>query len=453
MASEIIDISMIPLPQEVSSFSQRGINDTSLLGDINLVDGDVVMRDAPPEILSVTYDTELNKDTNEYRIAGSTIDLFKRLTARKVYDACDVPMTKIFGDLKIHSKESASDTIILLGKIKYNLPRPIFDNNIVVKLSFESKRKDNSLEVELEAYKLVNQILSNKYSPNLLGMIAAYKCDNFFNQVLRGKSIQKSKEFYTKLLEQMVYIEGPQINYNLNRANILILERANGASLKHAFENYNLLESDIKAIYFQLLYTLSVMSTVGLQHNDLHINNIFIDTTSTNTPKQVAYIVGDNIYIINTRYVVKIYDFDQASIFNTNTIPPTNKIINTKLDIYKEFCQTAGICNTYNPKFDIFLLLSQTYIYFKNNIYQQQIVSFIERHIRKVLLTAQWGFPGRLCNLTAPTKCDGPFTPSDKLMSPVNRMLDSSYFTEFRHLLSDYYLDEVRDKMEVYQHP
>ena len=35
---------------------------------------------------------------------------------------------------------------------------------------------------------------------------------------------------------------------------------------------------NIKIILFQILYTISCFNDISLRHNDLHFNNIFVDT-------------------------------------------------------------------------------------------------------------------------------------------------------------------------------
>lgn len=73
-------------------------------------------------------------------------------------------------------------------------------------------------------------------------------------------------------------------------------------------------ECIIESIFLQILFAMSVMNRVaGVQHNDLHIGNIFYKT-APNSPKLFKYILDNrNIYIPNEGYIAKIGDFGFAA--------------------------------------------------------------------------------------------------------------------------------------------
>ena len=78
-------------------------------------------------------------------------------------------------------------------------------------------------------------------------------------------------------------------------------------------------------ILFQIMYTLKCFDLIGIKHNDLHFDNIFLELKlneknsiyqllKENKKQTTNYSINDKTYEIpNIDYTVKIYDFDLAS--------------------------------------------------------------------------------------------------------------------------------------------
>lgn len=346
---------------------------------------------------------------------------------------------------KVIPKTSSSNSSIVFGKLKYVKKYQLQDYNddILIKFSFVSNKLqfDNSLQVEIKIYEKVTELVKNRACPHFITYLGAFQCTNFFNKfadmypLLPGwtsygdvwvntqnetsyiKPI-KAPEFYDDLLSQMNGIAKSDSYsvYNLNEANVLILEQGKGNVLYDALGYNDLKGTELAGIIFQVLFTLSVMNKHGIQHNDLHIGNIFIQDIDTSVKFRYTILQDSNqdsdsetvTYEIKSRFMVKLFDFDRGNILG--------EIVNTKLGDgkHKSPCHVAGVCNLKNPKFDAFTFLYGIHKYLEyhnRNTLKPFITKFLERNISKDLLYKEYKLPGRLCNLIAPKVCKGPFVP------------------------------------------
>ena len=103
------------------------------------------------------------------------------------------------------------------------------------------------------------------------------------------------------------------------------------------------------AIIFQVLYSLVCFAHVGLQHNDMHLGNIWIEDLGR--PVVLYYARrGDKYVELKTRWFVKIYDWDRGS--SVHPAVPSN------LELSYAYCRRIGTCEAWNPKYDLFKFLS-----------------------------------------------------------------------------------------------
>ena len=134
-----------------------------------------------------------------------------------------------------------------------------------------------------------------------------------------------------------------QIN-NIQTVQFLILntnqKNTTLKTLHDMIDKENLLDKlqEFYIILFQIMYTLKCFDLIGIKHNDLHFNNIFLELklNEKNSICQLLkeykkkktftkYIINDKTYEIpNIDYTVKIYDFDLASKNNRDDNNTTN---------------------------------------------------------------------------------------------------------------------------------
>ena len=376
-------------------------------------------------------------------------------------------MTTLLDDSKVLKKTSSSDSVIVFGKLKFKINDPIIAplvnvarRDIILKLSFQAVKDslDNSLQIEVDIYdKIINRLLIDKYTPNVMLCVGVFQCDDFLQDITNKLAKDPMNKLLEDIVGQMDVIEKterrnikiyrePSI-YNLKRVNVLMLERGKGMT----FGDWSKESKSIrewKSVLFQILYTLKVFNKIGLRHNDIHLDNIWIETLSNE--KEMIYFVDENTYyMINTTNLVKIFDFDLSTVSKSSVSKSSvSKIMeNTKLT--NDFCDSYGMCNNYNPYFDVFLVFCNLYITIqelkKGRTEEADFLKkFIKSQISLKLLSLDWGFPCRLCNLIGPGQCKGDFIDSElDIISSggiktISDMISSYAFNEFRHDIKSY---------------
>jgi len=140
-------------------------------------------------------------------------------------------------------------------------------------------------------------------------LVNQYKCANFLDVFGFSMCSQKSKVITPKLFDYtfMERIDYPIVDLTKNKVMIT--------------------ESLIDSLYIQTVFAICAMQrTYGIQHNDLHLGNVFlINLRTTGWPvnyngKDLRYaeyfeyeIDGNKIYVKNEGYLVKIGDFGLAA--------------------------------------------------------------------------------------------------------------------------------------------
>lgn len=150
----------------------------------------------------------------------------------------------------------------------------------------------NNFQNEIKIYQeYINPLIYFRCCPNLLAMI---------NSHVRYYPNKYPMDMWLAM-EQIQNNSSPYVRLNDILSKDLVSHAAN--ILTHQF-------------LFQLLYTLTCFQEIGLQHNDLHLNNIFVDELTTPIP-YISYRISKTTVIILTdvKYVPKIYDFDHSSTF------------------------------------------------------------------------------------------------------------------------------------------
>ena len=141
----------------------------------------------------------------------------------------------------------------------------------------------------------------------------------------------------------------------------------------------------LKALVWQIVFTLAVLNQHHIQHNDLHYGNILVDGKPDE--QAITYHLGVSKYKVDVQRYGKVLLFDWDFGYCTKCGH------NVALDNY--YCQQSGICNTDNPRFDLYTILhyisqptDKEFNAFKD------AVRFGPNH-----LTVYENFQGRICNI------------------------------------------------------
>lgn len=135
--------------------------------------------------------------------------------------------------------------------------------------------------------------------------------------------------------------------------NILVNENAKPDTLtlnewekKHRGSIYNSsseMKNEYICIIFQCIAACYAMSCSKLTHHDIHMNNVFVEPLSQKT--RLSYIYDGQLYTFETKYFVKIYDFDRAY---ANSLGD-----NILLKPDKGYCNIYRTCNEYIDNYDV----------------------------------------------------------------------------------------------------
>jgi len=290
-------------------------------------------------LYSLDY-TDLN-NISYYNLKSKWILFLQDLTNSQI----NINASNILTNIKVlkdwDSSVSNSESKIIYGDIKHNLIPKSFTNNkillvnhkIIIKITKSSiDYCDNSLKIELMLYRYVlNNLLYKNYTPHIIG-----------------------------------YINDRKLEINNELYDYLFLEMSDGKPLKSYILDNNFSINDFIGITFQILYTLSVFNNILLSHNDLHPGNFIIENKDIN----YSYKINDKIYILKCKYLVKIFDFDNSSIYNENMRR------NIKLDYYK-FCENSNTCNVYTNN-DLYMSLWVLYKLIEYKNYKNQILEIFD---------------------------------------------------------------------------
>lgn len=235
-------------------------------------------------------------------------------------------------DIKSFKSSSAGESLKYTAIIKKNKEdyEEEEEEGVIIKLSFEAfSRKFNSQIVEGQIY--LNVLKSLRYNTPHLPKF--YGLKNFETEEISDREKAKIDSW------------GADGNFDMGAGNILVVKNVGPTSLWSIWEE----ECDNPHITFQVLYTIACFERVGLKHNDLHLNNIFVQTSEE--PYELNYEINGEIVSFLTTKLVKIIDYDRSCIYDINVER------NGSLDDYQESEDVINQFNGPNNGHDTFKFL------------------------------------------------------------------------------------------------
>ena len=220
------------------------------------------------------------------------------------------------------TKNSASDTVI----IKLTTDKKV---ELLAKIGYQQKNvKLDDLFAENFIYKFLNKF----NLPFVVEYVKQFTCPN----------IETFLKQFSPIIAMTLYgmYKGSEVHRGFN---ILLTKMCSDkCKTLHDLLSSGINTKDANAILLQCMYTLVYFEEIGLQHNDLHMGNIFVEENPSNISLKFNNQVTFNF---SSKYLVKVYDFDFSSIvptkFNYNTFYP-----NGRNDTYME--KTLCISNKSN---------------------------------------------------------------------------------------------------------
>jgi hypothetical protein len=270
-----------------------------------------------------------------------------------------------FENFVVYPKASASYSVIMSADLRTSSSKRSNNSRALTilnkpKLFFKIyDSKLTSLNIEKKIYEQVFKLVQYNITPNILCKIGISNNLFDFYESFEGISPKLKSEldiaingvsgwFKKREAQERTGITPP----TWTKTNLIITQKGD-ISLFHLLLKNTLTITEIKEILFQILYTLYVFEQIEFSHGDLHEQNIMINTLSE--PIHLYYKISGQMYKISTRYAVKIYDFDHATIFKSTRIRVNSKYIS--VDNVENIQNLIGITNRFNKNIDKIKLL------------------------------------------------------------------------------------------------
>lgn len=225
------------------------------------------------------------------------------------------------------------------------------------------------LEYETEIYReVIKQIVAEKMSPNFVEYITNRTVDfvTFCDVFHKGQfSFQTTDDKINALRTFLGFVEYDSLfavdKYKVDRKQLidcylnnisvsfLTLKRVVGVENKLAslITKSELTSEEVKQIMFQLLFALYLMQKLKLQHNDLHANNVLVEDLIH--PRSISYTVDGQEYIVTTKYLLRIYDWDIAFM--------DDPYFGENLKVEQQYLKSIFVENKFKRNFDFFTIM------------------------------------------------------------------------------------------------
>lgn len=227
----------------------------------------------------------------------------------------------------------------------------------------------DNLPYEMCVYRNMKALSMN--IPHFVSYISEYVYeDHFFSSVQESRKLAEFNNY--RLIRQELF-KLSYLKYHLKypeafeqilrgcKLNFLITHLVDGPTLFEYF-NYETDTLAIASVLFQLVFILYAMYQSGIQHNDLHANNILIDTEPESA--KILYQIEGLVFVVPTPVKVYVFDFDQSTAGFCGPNPkltPEGYLSPPRADgtsVAYNMCSNNGICNYRNAKNDIYTIFS-----------------------------------------------------------------------------------------------
>ena len=224
-------------------------------------------------------DTELKLDvcTLAPKLANSNVKVYVKQPLRHIKKKTGSLSEIAVGTLVYTDDDNEEKSIAIIAKFFYYTP-------VDLPVDVESMLYEQRLYMYIR-----DHILKNNVSPNFIGYIGDGTC---------------TQQATSELL--------PYEHEDLSDISVLLTQYIGQQTLSEFLRDGNNAESyDIVcSIFFQCFYIFLVLEHFSIQHNDSHTGNIRVETLPR--PVSLCYTINRKKYIINTRHIAYIYDWDLA---------------------------------------------------------------------------------------------------------------------------------------------
>jgi hypothetical protein len=252
----------------------------------------------------------------------------------------DCSVLKNFKNVKLNASNTASNTIVLFGKLN--------DKSVAMKIypNFYDFPELQKYQYNFDGLQYEKKVYAYKVS-YMLNM-----CDNFIDYV---GYIECKLSSFPKHIQRLILSKKIKSKDDLTYGEIINAETCLYCLITEVISHKYLLQThalgdvydqlnkeDRKLVMIQIFWALEVMNKFKLVHNDLHAMNIILAQYT----EPITIKIRDGT--IETYFVPYIYDWD----YSYSPLLGLNK----RIDEYYS-CNDINVCNIFAPKMDIYILL------------------------------------------------------------------------------------------------
>jgi hypothetical protein len=250
--------------------------------------------------------------------------------------------------------------------------------------------KLNALQYEAAVYKLTNDMLYTGISPCFLftyGYERKQSFDLFASLLKNGTELslhdaklvlfRNTNSFFSrkKRLSMTTITPGlDKYDYknieDIYQYNILYTQPAGGVTIGSILKReFILSDEDLFTILFQVAISCYAMYKMGINHNDLHANNVFVEQLAE--PSIFGYKVDGTRYYIHASYIPTIYDFDRAycPYIGDNPLFQNDP----------EYCEKYSQCNNLVENRDFLKLICGLYLHYFDNEWKDVFLDILAK--------------------------------------------------------------------------
>lgn len=267
---------------------------------------------------------------------GGSSAFFRLQLFRVLLDHYQGKMTyKLFTalhNIRVHPSNSSGDLLCLFATFK-PLKKDIhmIQSNQLVKDFLQEKGYGVFLKM-VKSYRLderfrgiepyiyryaVNPLVLHQQTPHVI-LYLTHKHLKLPQTSPMYTQILDSARLYPKRWKELNHLVSVMRQEIQHEVDLLILEASDGITLYHFFNTHQVNLSTTRIllqIMFEIAYTLLCMDTIGLTHNDLHCNNIFLQKTlPIHDSYPLIYVLDEtNVILLHEQhYTCRIFDWDHA---------------------------------------------------------------------------------------------------------------------------------------------
>lgn len=191
----------------------------------------------------------------------------------------------------------------------------------------DKENEIRALEYEARVYAYITEnIIVNGLSPCFIPLLSTNECK--ISDIKHAISAVDDFPGRQKIVDKLEFIQNITNNNPDLKFKFLLTGTGRKIESMHGFLELNIRGLDkveIAKIVFQLFYCLYIFDAYDITHFDLHFGNILVETLDT--ALDMTFKINRQTITFSSKYIVKMYDYDAASVKPLGPNPMTNLML------------------------------------------------------------------------------------------------------------------------------